>query len=181
MLNLKLDSRPVYQTASLSQPTNNYLPTHDLKLGYEGFQEIYSNIEKQIKELTELEENWDGEDGMPVSPEIAAFVIQFMHLVMLNLIQPKWVNWQTPHFSPRYDGGITLEWIGKNKRLAIIFKKNVPVPIRAVRLLNGKAFEIPLNDKSPLTLETFKEMITKLVNLITWVTSEETSQGSFIF
>jgi hypothetical protein len=58
-----------------------------------------SKFDNKLKELSELEENWDSYGALPISKDVIQFVGRIMDLLEAE-----------PFICPLNDGGIQIEW-----------------------------------------------------------------------
>ena len=68
----------------------------------------WKNLEKRLKEISELKENWDDDGAKPISKDVIDKVRNFF-LCWCNTTTSR-VDLQFPDISPLVSGGIDLHW-----------------------------------------------------------------------
>lgn len=68
----------------------------------------------RIKELSELNANWDGEGAKTVKPHVLADVVE----TLKRLVQ-RTNNFRDPFLAPSFDGFVQIEWHDKKRSLEI--------------------------------------------------------------
>lgn len=78
-----------------------------------------------IKELTELEEDWNLEGGRAVDPATAESASELVRLVY-HAARLETIIWESPAVGPLHDGGLSLEWDRGGRRAVIFLRPGQP-------------------------------------------------------
>jgi hypothetical protein len=82
---------------------------------------IVQDLVDELNSFTELQEDWDGEESLPVSPDALASA-KFLIDLAVQETKFRGIAWVAPSASPTPDGGIALTWDHAGHRLMLIFE-----------------------------------------------------------
>ena len=75
---------------------------------------IAPELAVKVRELSSLEEGWDGEDGSPVRVDVLARAV-----MLLRLLKQEGSGFTMPFIAPTFDGSVLLDWTGPGRTLEV--------------------------------------------------------------
>jgi hypothetical protein len=82
-------------------------------------EDVGSEAWQQLNEIASLPEDWDGEDGLPIS-ERTLHVAQRLLRILLQEVHFRRIPWINPDISPTPTGGVYFHWDRPALKLSVL-------------------------------------------------------------